>query len=102
MVGENKNWFRRLVESNPVLVRGVVVAVFGLIAMGLNMQFASGTVENVANGIISVFALISSLWARPAVTPNTKVVSYMPRPDTNPSVVLPGKANDSVIGGVQQ
>lgn len=101
-MGENKNWFRRLVESDPVLVRGVIVAFFGLLAMVLNISFAEGTVENAVNAIISVFALISSLWARGKVTPNRKVVTYMPRPDKNPGLVLPGKANDSVIGGNRQ
>jgi hypothetical protein len=101
-VGENKNWFRKMIEADPVLVRGLIVAIFGLVAMVLNIQFADGVVENIANGVISMFALVASLWARGKVTPNKKVVSYMPRPDTNPGLVLPGKANDSVIGGAQQ
>lgn len=102
MVGENKNWFRRVIEADPVLVRGLIVAVFGLVAMALNIQFADGTVENFANGVISLFSLLAALWSRGKVTPNKKVVSYMPHPDTNPGLVLPGKANDSVIGGMQQ
>lgn len=101
-MGENKNWFRRLVEANPVMVRGFIVAAFGLLAMILNIQFADGAVENIANGVISMLALISSLWSAPKVTPNKKVVSYMPQPDKKPGLVLPGKANDSVIGGAQQ
>lgn len=96
-MGESKGWLRRTVEADPVLVRGALVSVLGLGATIANHQFAEGQVESVVTGVISILAMVSALWSRGKVIPESKVVTYMPSPSKNPGLVVPGKGNEAAV-----
>ena len=99
MTNERKSLVRKVgdvVESDPVMVRGFIVSVFGVVAMIFNVSFASGVVEAVANSVISVLALVAAIWTRPKVTPNSKVAIWVPSPKENPGHVVPGQASLSM------
>lgn len=96
-MGPTKSVVRRIVDADPVVVRGAIVSVFGFVASILNFKLADGIQEGVISAVIGVLALVSAVWSRGKVTPNVKVVSYMPSPDTHPELVLPSTANSSVV-----
>ncbi|MFD5451664.1 MULTISPECIES: hypothetical protein [Streptomyces] len=75
-----EGWVTRITKLEPLVTRGTIVAVLGVVGMILNIQFADGTVENVINIILAAFGLLTAVVSRGAVTPNTKVISYDPDP----------------------
>lgn len=98
-MGESKSWLRRVIEAEPVIIRGAIVSVLGFVAMTANWNLSEGFAELVVSSVISVFALISAVWSRSAVVPAKKVVAYMPSPSRHPELVKPGEANDSIVSG---
>lgn len=90
-------WFKRLLELNPLLVRGVFVSFIGLLgAVGITVS--GDTVQIIIGFVVSVFALVTALWGAPAVTPNAKVLAYQPDPYIVQGEVLSGGA---VVGADQ-
>src|SRR6266403_5320962 len=82
-----------LSELQPAMFRGAVVAVIAALA-SVGVQVAPGVpdvIVNVLTGVVTVSALISALWTRPAVTPNSKVIVYAPDPIGSPRAVEPGE-----------
>jgi hypothetical protein len=82
-------WWR-LVHLDPAVYRGLVVAVVGLLAT-LGVAVTPGLPDSLVIVIIMSMAVIQGLWTRSGVTPNAKVVSYLPDP-FKPSAISPGDA----------
>lgn len=78
------NFLQRILALEPVLTRGVIVSIIGILGGVANHHFADGTVEYIGNVVIGGFAFLSAVATRPAVTPNAKVNTYSPQPFGNP------------------
>lgn len=87
MVIVPKTWLGRIMSLEPVLTRGTIVAVLGVVGMVLNMNFATGTVETVVNVVLAAFGLLAAIVSRPAVTPNVKVQQMLPEPFRSPRTI---------------
>lgn len=88
---EDPDFWWKLVNLNPALLRGLVIgtgallATFGLV-LGDEKQGA------IITAVTAILAVVQALWTRRAVTPNIKVVVYKPDPVALPDVVAPGPA----------
>lgn len=80
MVIVPKTWLGRIAALEPLMTRGTIVSVLGVVGMILNYKFAEGTVENVVGIVLAAFGLLTAIVARPAVTPNVKVQQMLPQP----------------------
>lgn len=73
--GARLSWWERVKSFEPALLRAVVVAVVGVLALvGID---ATETGDKIVTGWTYLFSLIPLLqawWTRAAVTPNAKVV----------------------------
>lgn len=81
-------------ELEPASFRGALVAVVAILGT-VGVHVTPGvpeTIVNVVTGIVTVSAFIASLWARRAVTANSRVVVYAPDPIAQPRMVEPGEA----------
>jgi len=90
MQPQDSFWWR-LVHLDPAIYRGLIMAlVFALAGFGIRLS------DDIPDSLIvlvgAVFALIQALWTKPAVTPNAKVVTYMPDLD-KPRGIVSGEAN---------
>lgn len=94
MTGTRKGVIGRVLDLEPLLTRGTIVTIFGVVGMVLNHHFASGTVEYTGNIILAAFGLLTAIVTRPAVTPNKKVVTYLPNPIEYPNKVESGGTQD--------
>ncbi len=81
----------RIASLQPAIFRGVIVSAFTLLA-SVGVVISPAIPDATLGFIGSLSALIAALWIHPAVTPNDKVVSYLPAPDTHPGIVMSGAA----------
>lgn len=88
----NPSLLERIATLNPALLRGSIVAIFGIIVAVTGHQVDNATVDLVVNGVLALLALVAAIVIRPAVTPNGKVVVMKPNPIDQPGVVAPGEA----------
>jgi len=84
-------WYR-LVHLNPALFRGLIMAVVLLLA-AVGVKVSPAIPDATIGFLAALFALIQALWTAPAVTPNEKVVVYVPDPVKAPDEVAPGQAD---------
>lgn len=98
-VQPNDTLWWRLVNLNPALLRGLIMAtVLLLSSVGI---LVSPEVPNSLIGFIAtVLAIVQALWTRGAVTPNAKVAVFVPDPVNAPHVVEAGDAA-TTAGGAQ-
>lgn len=82
-----KGWLGRIMALEPLVTRGTIVAILGVVGMILNMQFAEGTVETVVNIALAAFGLLTAIISRPAVIPAVKVERYDPNPFQPPRTI---------------
>ena len=82
-------WWR-LTHLEPAVYKGLVVAIVGLLA-ALGVAVAPAVPDGVIGVIIAAMALAQSVWTRRGVTPNAKVVAYLPDPN-NSSNIMAGEA----------
>lgn len=71
-------WWR-LTHLDPAVYKGLVVAVIGLLA-ALGIVIAPGIPDQVIGLVVAVMAIVQGIWTRRDVTPNAKVVAYLPDP----------------------
>lgn len=88
--GQDTFWWR-LVHLNPVLWKGLVVAVLAVLAItGVHI---SPQLPDVLDGLVlAVSAIVQALWTQTSVTPNAKVVVAVEDPHLGGTVVVPGEA----------
>lgn len=81
----------RLVHLNPVIWKGVIVAVIAaLAAFGVHL---SPAIPDALDGLIAAVAVLAqTLWVRPSVTPNAQVVALLPDPVNAPGAIVAGDA----------
>jgi hypothetical protein len=91
-----KSLMRKVLDLEPLMTRGSVVAVLGVVGVILNKQFVDGTAEYVLNIILGGFGLLTAIATRPAVTPNKKVIQYQAEPYGRTNVIEPGGAQDNL------
>lgn len=94
MTGNRKGVIAQIIALEPLLTRGTIVSIFGIIGMILNHHFADGTVEYTGNIVLAAFGLLTAIVSRSKVTPNSKVVNYTPDPVNYPNQVESGAAKD--------
>lgn len=82
-------WWR-LVHLDPAVYKGVIVAVVGLLA-SFGVMVTPGIPDQLVLVIAAVLALAQAVWVRKDVTPNAKVVSYLPDP-FRPAALISGEA----------
>lgn len=70
----------RLNNLEPLMTRGTIITVLGVVGMVLNMHFSTGTVEYVVNLVLAAFGLLTAVVSRGKVTPNIKVTSKVENP----------------------
>lgn len=83
-------WYR-LVHLDPALFRGLVMAVVALLA-SVGIAVTPALPDALIAVVAIVFAIVQALWTKPAVTPNEKVVVYVPDPVKKPDELAPGEA----------
>ena len=71
----NGGVIKRITEAEPVAVRSVIIAIFGVVGMVLNHSFDTGTVQSVVDFVLAAFSLLHIVFTRPKVTPNAKVIT---------------------------
>lgn len=87
----NDNFWYRLVNLNPALLRGIIMALV-LVAGSAGILIAPGLPDALIGFIAAALALVQALWTRSAVTPNAKVSVYVPDPINAPHIVESGDA----------
>jgi hypothetical protein len=81
----------RLVNLNPAVYRGLVVAVFSVLAaVGIKVSPEIPDVSLVV--LLAVLPLLQAGWTKGAVTPNAKVAVVVPDPINEPNKVRAGQA----------
>lgn len=83
-------WWK-LVNLNPALLRGLVMAVvmvLGTAGILVSPDLADGLI----GAWVAVAAVVQALWTRNGVTANAKVVVIAPDPVNAPDTVAPGEA----------
>lgn len=94
-MGENKNWFQKISELEPALLRALLVALAAVLAQVLNHTVIDDDdVNNWVDFFSAAAAILSGFLIRPAVIPSAKVISYLPDP-AHPEVVAAGGASVS-------
>jgi hypothetical protein len=81
----------RLINLQPAVWRGLVVAVLALAAT-LGFEYAADLPDNVMLLIIGILPILQALYTRKAVTPNAKVAVSVPDPVRAPNKVEAGEA----------
>jgi hypothetical protein len=81
----------KFATTSPAVFRGLVVSLVSMLA-SVGVVVDPAIPDSVIGFIASLAALIAALWIHPAVTPNDKVVAYMPDPVDSPGYVMPGPA----------
>lgn len=87
---EDSVWWR-LIYLNPALWRGLVVSVVALLASA-GVIIAPAVPDATISVIVIVAAIVQAVWTRRGVTPNGKVVVYVPDPVNRPDEVSAGAA----------
>lgn len=92
MVTSETPWYVRLLKLQPALVRALLVALAAIVAQVMNKTVVTDeTVDLVINVFTALSPLLAGLLIRPAVTPNTKVLAYVPDPVQAPEVAVTGE-----------
>lgn len=78
MEPQDSFWWR-LTHLDPAVYKAVVVAVVGLL-VALGIKVAPGVPDQVILLVVALAAVVQGLWTRKGVTPNAKVVAYLPDP----------------------
>jgi hypothetical protein len=78
------SWPTRINNLEPLVTRGSIVTVIGVVGMVLNMHFSDGGTQYVVNIILSAFGLLTAVISRSKVTPNAKVTAFVEDPYTTP------------------
>lgn len=87
------SWIKRMLELNPVLIRGVLVSVASLLAVVVgNTVISDDLIQGILGSFIAITALITALWSRGKVIAENKVVAWIPNPLNSSSPVSPGPA----------
>lgn len=86
----NNLWWR-LMNLDPALWRGLIIAVFALLGT-IGVSVIPGLPDQIIGLIWIVSAIVQALWTRQAVTPNAKVAVSVPDPVNSPNVVEAGEA----------
>lgn len=95
-MNENKNWFQKLLALDPLVVRGFITTLVGLVgAFGITVT--EGTSQAIIGFTLALLGLLTAIWGRPAVTPNAKVLAFQPRPIDAPQIVEAGEA--AIVAG---
>jgi hypothetical protein len=90
-MNENQNWFEKVLSLEPALLRALLVALAAILAQVLNHTvITDGDVNDWVDFFTAAAAILAGFFIRPSVTPNTKVLSYLPDP-VNSDAVLPGE-----------
>lgn len=93
---------QRLIQLQPAVVRGLLVAVTGVIAQILGHSVVSdGTIDSILDAYTSISALVSAFWIRGVVTPHLKVVSFKPDPFAS-DLECPGPACEDTQHDLEQ
>lgn len=91
-MNEDRNWFQRLSDLDPAVLRGFLVALAAVLFQVFNKTvITDDDVNSAVDFFTAAMAIIAGFLIRPAVTPNAKVVAYLPDPAV-PSEVAPGEA----------
>lgn len=99
-IPENPSFLWRLVNLDPALWRGAVIAVCSLLA-SLGVVVVSEEVQLAVIGLVmAVIALVQALWTKRSTVPVKKVVVYKPDPVGDPTKVAPGPAVSTDIPAV--
>lgn len=69
MTDTRKGVLAKVTEVEPLLTRGAIVSVVGVIGMVLNHHFADGTAQYIADIVLSAFGLLTAILTRHKVTP---------------------------------
>lgn len=91
-MSENPGFWERLAALNPAVVRAVVVAIVGVVALVAGKAIDDGTVDVIVNVLMVILPIVAGFFIKRAVTPNAKVVVLKPDPVNAPDVVAPGEA----------
>lgn len=83
-------WWK-LINLDPALVRGVVIAVVALLGT-FGILVSDQLSDNLVALLLAILAIVQAVWTKRAVTPNAKVVVRAPDPVNAPDVVAPGEA----------
>lgn len=84
-------WYR-LVHLNPALFRGLIMATV-LLLVAVGVKISPDLPDILIGWVAAVLAIVQALWTVPSVTPNEKVVVYVPDPVKQPDEVASGDAN---------
>lgn len=82
-------WWK-LTHLDPAVYKGLVVAVIGLLA-AFGVAIAPDIPDQVIGLVVALMAIVQAIWTRRDVTPNAKVVAYLPDP-FKPAAIAPGEA----------
>jgi predicted PurR-regulated permease PerM len=85
-----KQWLERFITLQPAAFRSLVVTFVALLA-SLGIFVSPQISDNFIAFVGALSTLIAGLWIRNGVTPNSKVLAYVPDPD-RPRVIAPGEA----------
>ncbi len=96
---EMTSFWWRLVNLDPAILRGAVIAVVVLVGT-FGFIVSEQTLAAFLTAIGAVIAIVQALWTKGAVTPNAKVVVYKPDPVNHPAELAPGEAISSNVVGV--
>lgn len=91
-------WLVRFAKMEPAVFRGIIVSIVALLA-SVGVVVTPALSDSIVGLIGAVAALVAALWIKPAVTPNGKVVSYLPDPDRR-GKLMPGDATTTASDGV--
>lgn len=83
-------WLKKFANMNPVLLRGLAVSVLAALA-GVGINVSTNLQDAIPGYVVAFAALVQAIITHPAVTPNKKVVTYLPDP-TQPAMALDGAA----------
>lgn len=87
----NKGFWYKLVHLDPALWRALVVATVALLA-SIGIKVSDQIPDNLILFVLAVMGIIQALWTRNGVTPNAKVLAYLPKPIEGPNIVAAGEA----------
>jgi hypothetical protein len=83
-------WWR-LVHLEPALIRGLAVAVVGLLG-SVGILVIPGLPDGLVGVWLALAAIVQALWTKGAVTANARVAVRVPDPVNAPFVVEAGEA----------
>lgn len=96
-VQPNDTLWWRLVNLNPALLRGLIMAVV-LLLSSVGILISPEVPNSLIGFIATVLAIVQALWTKGSVTPNAKVAVSVPDPINAPGVVEAGDAVTTANG----